>query len=186
MVRRRSTVRFRKGAPPGAPSCRAIRHPRPGGAADYPDSDLQLRGLRRPRCRAPCCIAAEPTSLAVGCGSGSCPEFQPSQMMILAAADAVAVIIYLVWMWISNGSAVRRRVQGRTRTGTRTSHRPGQQGTARRAAGWEEAAQESRRQAPCVAGTSQRRRGGCLAVPVWVHRERVLRRAGSAGNADMP
>jgi len=71
----------------GAPSCRAIRHPRPGGAADYPDSDLQLRGLRRPRCRAPCCIAAEPTSLAVGCGSGSCPEFQPSQMMVLAAAD---------------------------------------------------------------------------------------------------
>ena len=26
---------------------------------------------------------------------------------------------------------------------------------------------------------------GCLPVPVWVHRERVLRRAGSAGNADM-
>jgi hypothetical protein len=23
-------------------------------------------------------------------------------------------------------------------------------------------------------------------VPVWIHRERVLRRAGSAGNADMP
>src|SRR5713101_837186 len=175
--------------------------PKPRGAPDYPDSDLQLRGLRRPLQRAmlrrararlrqcfrtPCRIASEPTSYAVGFGSGSCPEFQPSQMMILAAADAVAVIIYLAWVWISNGCAVRRRVQRRTRTGTRTRHRPGQQGTARRAAGYEEAAQESRRQAPRMAGTSQRRRGGCLPVPVWVHRERVLRRTGSAGNADMP
>jgi hypothetical protein len=45
---------------------------------------------------------------------------------------------------------------------------------------------ESRMQTPRMAGPSQQRQGGCLRVPVWVHRERVLRRAGSAGNADMP
>lgn len=171
---------------PGAPSCRAIRHPRPGGAPDYPDSDLQLRGLRRPRCRALCCIAAEPTSLAVGFGSGSCPEFQPSQMMILAAADAVAVIIYLVWMWISNGSAVRRRVQRRTRTGTRTSHRPGQTGNRSSSCGMGgSCAREP--EASAMRGRYQPAASRwMLGRASLVHRERVLRRAGSAGNADMP
>jgi hypothetical protein len=49
-----------------------------------------------------------------------------------------------------------------------------------------QAARKSRIQTPPMAGTSQQRPGGCLSVPVWVHRERVLRRADSAGNAGMP
>jgi hypothetical protein len=47
--------------------------------------------------------------------------------------------------------------------------------------GMRKAARESRMQTPRMAGTSQQRQGRCLSVPVWVHRERVLRRAGSAG-----
>ena len=61
----------------------------------------------------------------------------------------------------------------------------GYQGTVRRGSGRGSCAREP--DANATHGRYQpARKGGCLPVPVWVHRERVLRRAGSAVNADMP
>jgi hypothetical protein len=78
-----------------------------------------------------------------------------------------------------------RGTSSRSASGDAPCHRPGQQRTVRRVRDGQ-ASRESRIQTPPMAGTSQQRQGGCLSVPVWVHRERVLRRADSAGNAGMP